>query len=230
MPFCLLSEEAFLENEEVTEENIKMQVKKFMAGMFGTNMYLLINEATKEAVVVDPAGVSKDMERVIDEEGLTLRAILLTHAHFDHIMGLDHLIRTYGQMLVLLHGYDVAMLEDSRLNMSFYNGVNYFYEGVTTIMDGQVLQLAGITIKVIHTPGHTPGGVCFYIEDEGVLICGDTLFRDSVGRTDFPGGSMSQLVRSIREKLFVLPDDTKCYPGHMGSTTIGHEKQYNPFL
>lgn len=207
-----------------------MTVKKFLAGALGTNCYLAVNDAAREAVIIDPAELPVRLAEYVGQENIRIRAVLLTHAHFDHIMGIDAVIDAYGRMPVYVHQEDLRMLEDTYLNLSENYGWNYSYTGGEAIMDGQVLSLAGCEFKVIHTPGHTPGGVCYYVESEKVLFCGDTLFRQSVGRTDFPGGSASELVRSVREKLFVLPEDTHVYPGHMGTTTIAQEKKYNPFV
>ena len=121
-------------------------------------------------------------------------------------------------------------LLDASLNQSMIYTNGYTFGGATSIRDGQTLDLAGCRFQVIHTPGHTPGGVCYYVEEEKTLFSGDTLFQNSVGRTDFPNSSTSDLVRSVREKLLRLPEDVTVYPGHMGETTIGHEKIYNPFV
>lgn len=207
-----------------------MMVKKFLAGPLGTNCYLLVNEMTKEAVIIDPASCSDRLKECVEKEGIKIKAVLLTHAHFDHIMGIDDVLEIYGEMPVYVHQEDIEMLENPGLNLSADYGMNYSYRKGTAVRDGQVLSLIGYEIKVIHTPGHTPGGVCYYVEPEEILISGDTLFQGSVGRTDFPGGSSSQLSRSIKEKLFVLPENTHVYPGHMGTTTIWHEKGHNPFV
>jgi glyoxylase-like metal-dependent hydrolase (beta-lactamase superfamily II) len=207
-----------------------MTVKKFLAGPFGTNCYLAVNDSTKEAVIVDPAGLPENLMECVKNEGLRIQAVLLTHAHFDHIMGIDAVIEKYGQMPVYVHQEDLRMLEDASLNLSGGLGGGYTYMGGEAVADGQALSLAGCEFQVFHTPGHTPGGACYYVEADKVLFSGDTLFQMSVGRTDFPGGSMSELVRSIEEKLLILPEDTHVYPGHMGTTTIGEEKGFNPFL
>lgn len=207
-----------------------MLVKKFLSGPIGTNCYLLVNDVTKEAVVVDPASCPIHLQECVEREKITIKAILLTHAHYDHILGIEDIIGHYGEMPVYVHEKDKVMLENSELNMSCNVGYSFEYHHAVTIRDGQILNLAGYDLKVLHTPGHTPGGVCYYIASEGVLISGDTLFAGSVGRTDFPGGSFMDLIRSIREKVLVLPDDTHVYPGHMDSTSILSEKQNNPFI
>lgn len=207
-----------------------MTVKKFLAGFFGTNCYLAVNDDTKEAVIIDPASLPDNLAECVEKEGLRIQAVLLTHAHFDHIMGIDAVLERYGKMPVYVHQEDLRMLEDASLNLSGGCGMDYTFSEGAAVADGQVLSLAGCEFRVIHTPGHTPGGVCYYVESAGVLFSGDTLFEQSVGRTDFPGGSMSELVRGIEEKLFILPENTHVYPGHMGTTTIGEEKAFNPFI
>lgn len=207
-----------------------MRIKKYLAGAIGTNCYLVINEKIKHGVIVDPASCPEQMKEYVNSEGIQIDAVLLTHAHFDHIMGIDEVLKTFGKKDVYVHADDKVMLENPVLNMSEAYGSGYSYREAVSIRDRQVLELIGYRFLVFHTPGHTPGSVCYYLEDEEILLSGDTLFRDSVGRTDFPGGSMSSLVRSVREKLLVLSDETVVYPGHMGTTTIGHEKEYNPFL
>lgn len=131
---------------------------------------------------------------------------------------------------VYLHEDEKKVLENPELNLSGVFGSSYSYSDVQCLKDGQELFISGFTFKIIHTPGHTCGGCCYYCEDEGILISGDTLFYQSVGRSDFPTGSMSTLVRSIKEKLFCLPDDVMVYPGHNDLTCIGDEKKYNPFV
>lgn len=207
-----------------------MKVEKFVTGIISTNCYLVQNEETKEAVLVDPAAAPSYLVNHIVAEGLEVKAILLTHAHFDHIMGIDGMIEKFGEMPVYVEEQDVELLHTPQLNESTVYTAGYSYPKGDVIHEGQVLHLAGYDFKVIHTPGHTAGGVCYYVESENVLFSGDTLFYGSVGRTDFATSSMSDLVRSIKEKLFLLPDETIVYPGHMGATTIGNEKVNNPFV
>lgn len=207
-----------------------MKIEKYVVGIIGTNCYLVINEETKEAVLIDPGAYPLKIRNAVKEAGLKIKAVLLTHAHFDHIMGLDD-VRKEFQVPVYVEEADLNMMTDGSRNLSvnYVNG-GYQYKGATPVKDGQILEIAGMQFKVIHTPGHTPGGCCYYMEKEGVLFSGDTLFQASVGRSDFPGGSASELVRSVREKLLALPDETHVYPGHMDETTIGYERRHNPFV
>lgn len=207
-----------------------MKVEKFVTGIISTNCYLVWNEETKEAVLVDPAAAPSYLVSHIVEEGLAVKAIFLTHAHFDHIMGIDGIIERFGEMPVYVEEQDLELLHTPQLNESTVYTAGYSYPKGDVIHDGDVITVAGYDFKVIHTPGHTAGGVCYYVESEQILFSGDTLFCCSVGRTDFATSSMSALVRSIKEKLFLLPDETIVYPGHMGATTIGNEKVSNPFV
>lgn len=206
-----------------------MKIEKFVLGSMGTNCYLLINEETKEFVMVDPATCPDYLVSHIKSNGYTPKAILLTHAHFDHVMGIDGFVKEFD-IPVYLHEEEKQVLEDPKMNLSGVFGASYSYHKVECLQDEQILELAGFQFKVIHTPGHTAGGCCYYEEAEGVLFSGDTLFYQNVGRTDFPTGSMSTLVRSIKEKLFCLPDDVMVYPGHDDVTYIADEKMYNPFV
>ena len=206
-----------------------MRIERFIVGMVGTNCYVVSNEETSECFLIDPGAYSDKMITYIRENALKPQAVLLTHGHFDHIMGLDEVLKQFS-VPVYAQEQEEILLKDASYNASVSYGQAYTFSGASYIKDGQVLELAGMKIRVIHTPGHTIGGCCYYIEAENVLFSGDTLFHDSVGRTDFPTGSQSQLVRSIREKLLDLPEETVVYPGHMSETTIGHEKKYNPFL
>ncbi len=207
-----------------------IKIEKFVLGPVGTNCYIVRNEENKECFLVDPAACPPELAGHIKSEGLTVRAVVLTHGHFDHIMGLDGVTEAFSVPVYAYKG-EKALLEDAQMNSSATMlGQPYTFSEADYTDDGQEMEIAGFQVRVIHTPGHTAGGCCYYIPEEGVLFSGDTLFHASVGRTDLPTGSMGQLVRSIREKLFILPDETKVYPGHMEETTIGYEKKYNPFL
>ena len=207
-----------------------MKIKKYVVGMIGTNCYLVINEETKETVMVDPGAYPAKVKNAVKEQGLKLKAVLLTHAHFDHIMGLSDVMEDV-KVPVYVEEADLPMMTDGESNLSStYVRGGYRFEEAVPVSYGQQLEIAGFQFRVIHTPGHTPGGCCYYMEQEGVLFSGDTLFQTSVGRSDFPGGSASALVRSVKEKLLVLPEETHVYPGHMEETTIGYEKLHNPFI
>ena len=207
-----------------------MKIDRFVIGPVGTNCYIVRNEDTDECFVTDPAACPPELVGHIRKEGLNVKAVLLTHGHFDHIMGLDDFLKEFP-VSVYAFSEEKPLLESAELNSSLgMFGSSYTFSGAEYVSDGQILHIAGFEIRVIHTPGHTAGGCCYYIPAENVLISGDTLFRASVGRTDLPTGSMGDLVRSVREKLFVLPEETKVYPGHMEETTIGYEKKYNPFV
>ena len=206
-----------------------MKIDRFVIGPVGTNCYIVRNEDTDECFVTDPAACPPELVGHIRKEGLNVKAVLLTHGHFDHIMGIDGFLKEYS-VPVYVHEDDLKMMEDPQWNQSAIYTAGYTFAGAAPLRDGQTLSLAGYDFQVLHTPGHTPGGCCYYVKSEGVLFSGDTLFQRSVGRTDFEGSSTKDLIRGIREKLMVLPDDTHVYPGHMGETLIGYEKRENPFI
>lgn len=198
-------------------------------GMVGTNCYLLCNMDIKECVLIDPADSQDEISRMIDESGCSLKGILLTHGHFDHIMAADAIRDKYG-VKVYASCDEKNTLEQPHINLGEAYGLKLSVKADVWHKDGEILKLAGFDIEALHTPGHTEGGSCYYVREIGVLFSGDTLFCGSVGRTDFPGGSMSEIVRSIKEKVMVLPDDTKVYPGHGEGTSVGYERVNNPFL
>ena len=198
-------------------------------GMVGTNCYLLCNMDIKECVLIDPADSQDEISRMIDESGCSLKGILLTHGHFDHIMAADAVRDKYG-VKVYASCDEKNTLEQPHINLGEAYGLKLSVKADVWHKDGEILKLAGFDIEALHTPGHTEGGSCYYIREIGVLFSGDTLFCGSVGRSDFPGGSMSEIVRSIKEKVMVLPDDTKVYPGHGEGTSVGYERENNPFL
>lgn len=206
-----------------------MKVERFLTGILSTNCYVAWNEQTKEAVIVDPAAYSKKLAEFLREEGLKPQAVLLTHGHFDHIMGLDALLEEYP-VPVYVHEAEKGLIADPKTNLSLTYTNGYVFEDAIYVTDGQKIAAAGVTFEVLFTPGHTSGGCCYYAETENMLFSGDTLFRCSVGRSDLPTGDETTLIRSIKEKLLVLPENTVIYPGHMAATTIQTEKTANPFL
>ncbi|MCD8153034.1 MAG: MBL fold metallo-hydrolase [Clostridiales bacterium] len=206
-----------------------LQVLEYNVGDIGTNCYFMVNTGTKETIIVDPGGDAPMLERNIAAQNLKPVAIFLTHAHYDHAHHAKILKEKY-QVPVYVHEAERTTLEDRNMNASAMFRCPETYEADVFLRDGQEISVAGFEIQVLHTPGHTPGGCCYYFAENKVLISGDSLFNGSIGRTDFPGGSMSQLVRSLREKVLTLPRDVEVYPGHMSRTTIGREADYNPFL
>ena len=216
----------------------ELKIGRMVLGSCATNTYFLYREGENKAVVVDPADQGTKVYASLFKNDLKVDGILLTHGHFDHIWGLEALKgavnrerKEKGLEPIKVYALDAEreLLGNANMNVSEMAGRACTVSADEYLKDGQEITIAGMTFKVIATPGHTSGSCCYYLEEKGFLLSGDTLFQESVGRTDFPTGSMSQIVRSIREKLFVLPEDTKVYPGHGGSTTIGYEKENNPF-
>ena len=208
---------------------MNLDIKMMVLGPVQTNCYFLINQDTKELLIIDPADGASRIIDWINSEGLKPVAILLTHGHFDHIMAVDALRKEY-KIPMYASRDEVDVLAKPNLNISTMMGSYVSMKADELFFDGDILDLAGIKLQVISTPGHTIGSVCFYNAEEKLLLSGDTLFEASVGRTDFPTGSSRQLIESIRTRLFILPDDTNVFPGHGGITNIGYEKTHNPFV
>ncbi len=216
----------------------EIKIGRMVMGVCQTNCYFLYRQGERLAVVVDPADRGRDIYDSLRRNGFSVAGILLTHGHFDHIWGLDGLRDAAGasaeaEGLEPVKAYackaERELLKNAGMNVSRQAGRACETYADVYVEDGEEITLAGMTCRVIATPGHTGGGCCYYFQEAGILVSGDTLFAGSVGRTDFPTGSMGTLVRSIKEKLFVLPEDTRVYPGHGESTTIGDEKKNNPF-
>lgn len=216
----------------------ELKIGRMVLGVCGTNTYFVYREGAEECIVIDPADYGRQIFANLKKNNLRAVGILLTHGHFDHIWGVEGL-KAAANEVAEHHGYDPVqvfaceaereLLQDAGLNVSENAGRACTLDADVYVKDGEEISIAGISCRVIATPGHTEGGCCFYFEEAGFCVCGDTIFQESVGRTDLPTGSMGTLVRSIKEKLFVLPEDIKLYPGHGDSTTVGHEKKYNPF-
>lgn len=200
-----------------------MIIKKMMAGIYGANCYIVMDEETKEAVVLDPGGDVDDIEKVLQSLGAKVKYIALTHGHFDHTTGVDGLQAITKAEVAIGKEDNEMILKDVQYYGPFIEGGAHI-----TLNHGDSLNFGKHTVKVIHTPGHTPGGVCFLIEN--MLFSGDTLFKGSIGRSDLAGGDGEALIRNIKERLVVLPKETIVYPGHGPSTTIGEEERCNPFL
>lgn len=206
-----------------------MIIKNYHTGPLAVNCYVVADEKTKKAFMVDPGGHNLNMVNYIKDNGLVLEYIILTHAHGDHMGGVQDIQKEFPDAKLVACIHDKALLEDAKLNMStMVYGYPVAFSADLYVADGETMKVGDLELKFLHTPGHTPGGMCILAED--VLFSGDTLFEQSIGRTDFPGSSYQDILKSIHEKLFVLPDDTKVLPGHMGPTTIGYEKESNPFV
>ena len=206
-----------------------MIIRTVPVGITQTNCYIVGCEETQEGVVIDPGGHPKRILKAIEESGLTIRYVLNTHCHFDHMGANAEIVVATGAPLAL-HPVELPILQAR-------GGARWF--GVLVkesplpdveLENGQVLEVGGLRFQVLHTPGHSPGGVTFYLEEEGVAFDGDVLFQMGIGRADLPGSDWDTLMRSIQEVLFALPDETVLYPGHGPKTTVGQEKRSNPWV
>lgn len=215
-----------MQKDYMTEQ---INVLRYIVGPVCTNCYLLVNNAVKELIIIDPGEQADMLEKQIEKTGAVPVAILLTHGHFDHATAADALSRKYN-IKIYAHEAEQETLENPNLNLCGMVGEHQTYHADCYVKDKELLHLAGFSIQVMHTPGHTVGGVCYYIEEEKILFSGDTLFQESIGRTDFPKGSASALIHAIQEKLMVLPDDVEVYTGHGEMTLIGYERIHNPYI
>ena len=206
----------------------KMRIVTLQLGMLATNCYLVANEETGELVIIDPADEAERIIARVRQMNARPVAILLTHGHFDHIGAVTSLQKTFA-IPVCAMTEEQELLQNAQKNLSGLYGKPVMVQADRFLRDGEKVQLAGFSFAVLHTPGHTVGGCCYYCKEEQVLFSGDTLFHGSVGRTDFPTGSMGMLHDSIHRKLFVLPAETAVYPGHGEATDIAYEKRYNPY-
>lgn len=205
-------------------KNDNMQIESVSVGMLGTNCYLLRGGADgKEAVIVDPGDSGRQIAGLLLKQGVTPAAILLTHAHYDHILGVNEIVSAFPGLKVYIGEHEKDMVENPELNCGFVRGDCRICPDVW-VRDGEILPFSFAGIRVIETPGHTRGSVCYYVPEVSALFAGDTLFYESYGRTDLPTGSEDSLFRSLKKLLSSLPDETRVYPGHGPATTIEHEK------
>lgn len=210
-----------------------MKIDCLILGAYQTNCYILRqNESSKDCLIIDTGLESKPLINFLHKYELNPVAVILTHGHGDHITGVVDLRKNFPDIKIYIHKLDAEMLTQPDSTLLILAGK--VFDGTdpadSLIVEPDVIELAGIKLQVFDTPGHTQGGICLYSKDEGIVFVGDTLFADSVGRTDLPGGDMTQLIKSIKQKLCNLPDETIVYPGHGPETTIAREKAYNPFL
>ena len=205
-----------------------MLVRKLVVGDLQTNCYVLGDEKSKEGAVIDPGGDPEKIEKVIEKEKLNIKYIILTHGHADHIAALTEL-KKKTNALILIHPADSDMLVDPTYNLSIFTGQDLVCPKADKFLDdGDKVEVGGFELEVLHTPGHSPGGISLFTDK--MIFTGDALFCGGIGRTDFPGASHTQLLNSIKEKILTKPDDTVVYSGHGPDTTIGEEKRNNPWI
>ncbi len=204
-------------------------VKMMVVGPIQTNCYILYRKGSDRCVVVDPGAEGDRIAMFLKTEGLNIDAILLTHGHFDHFEGVKDLVDICGGDVYILDK-EADLIADPRKNGSTgLMGRGKSLEVNNHLHDNDLIEKAGISFRVIHTPGHTAGGCCYYVENDGLLFAGDTIFMESVGRTDLPTGSMNEILSSVREKILALPGDVKIFPGHGPVTDVAYEMANNPY-
>ncbi|MBI5035303.1 MAG: MBL fold metallo-hydrolase [Chloroflexi bacterium] len=205
-----------------------MILETLTVGPLGVNCYIVGDDQTREVIIIDPGGNARDILDTLRRDQLKTIAIVNTHAHFDHVIALTE-IRAQTHAPFYLHADEVQILSGAQLGASMFGfPMSQPAPAERLLKDGDQVSVGGMALDVLHTPGHTPGGICL-LHDRHVFV-GDTLFQGSIGRTDFPGGDYGTLMRSIRDRLLTLPDETIVHPGHGDATTIGEERQLNPFL
>jgi len=205
-----------------------MILETVCVGEMQVNCYILAAKIGSPCIIIDPGDEENKIRRILQKHKLKPYLIINTHAHIDHI-GCDDKF----DVPIYIHQDDSVLLEDPQLNLSNFLNLSYTIKSnIKTLKDKEIIELAGMQLEVIHTPGHTPGGICLLMKkpDNKILFTGDSLFCQGIGRTDFPGADSELLIKSIKDKLFNLPDDTVIYPGHGPSSTIGQEKRDNPYL
>ena len=207
-----------------------LSLSRFTVGPLQENCYLLFDPNSKDAVFIDPGEEADRLLTVLKQEGLTLKAIWLTHAHFDHIGAVEDICAVHD-VPVLLHSADFQLYENAFKAAKLWD-IPFKQPSVkpSPIKDNETLELSGTNVSCLFTPGHAPGHIAFYVASQNFVLAGDALFQGSIGRTDLPGANHDELITSIKTKLLTLPDETTVYPGHGPETSLALEKQYNPFL
>lgn len=205
-----------------------MKILRIPAGVYAANCYLIYSESTKDGIIVDPGGDAESITNYIERESLNIKDIILTHGHGDHIGGVNELKESLGAK-VMIHREDAELLSDGNKNLSATMAMGSVEIVPDKLLNhGDIIEFGNLKAEVIHTPGHTKGGICLKVGDN--IITGDTLFAGSIGRTDLLGGDYDTIIESIKERIMIYPDDIEVFPGHGGSSTIGRERTSNPFL
>ncbi len=206
-----------------------MKIKQLPTGTLSVNTYYVLDEASQKGFIVDPGGYDPRLTQEVEKDQVSIVYIILTHGHGDHIGGVEGYMKDFPDAKLVASALEMDLLSDPNVNMSTMTmGQAVSLRPDVAVNDGDTLTVGNMELKFLSTPGHSPGSMCVYTGN--ALFSGDTLFQGSIGRTDFPGGSFEELKKGVHEKLFVLPDETAVYPGHMGATTIGYEKANNPFV
>lgn len=205
-----------------------MKILRIPAGVYAANCYLIYSESTKDGIIVDPGGDAESITNYIERESLNIKDIILTHGHGDHIGGVNELKESLGAK-VMIHREDAELLSDGNKNLSATMAMGSVEIVPDKLLNhGDIIEFGNLKAEVIHTPGHTKGGICLKVGDN--IITGDTLFAGSIGRTDLLGGDYDTIIESIKERIMIYPDDIEVFPGHGGSSTIGRERTSNPFI
>lgn len=203
-----------------------MIYKRLPIGMYSSNCYILGDNG--EGIIIDPGADSEIIMENVIKLGLIIKYIVITHAHVDHICKVEEVRKKTGAK-VAVHQLDADGLTDSRYNGSALFGLNYTYNAADILLkDGDVLEAGGLNFEIIHTPGHSAGGICIKVGNS--IFTGDTLFRNSIGRTDLGNGDQEELLNSIKEKIMIFPDEVDLFPGHGTASTIGYEREHNPYI
>jgi len=215
----------------MASETVELEVRGVVVGLFRENCWIVGSRRRGEAVVIDPGDEPDEILALARDMGVKITRILASHAHLDHIMAVRDVADATGAPF-LLHADDVRIAEAMPNSARTWLNREVLPPPAAAAhpVDGQDVEVAGVTLRVIHTPGHTPGSISLYAAEARLLFSGDTLFRESIGRTDLPGGDMETILASIRERLYTLPDETRVLPGHMQETSIAHERARNPFV
>ena len=208
-----------------------MKVETVVIGMFAAQSHIVVDPATNDCAIIDTGESGEGIEEAVRKLGASAKLVLLTHGHLDHAGGLARVRRAFPAIPIVMCKHDLTWVENlPRQGLMFGVRLEPAPPPDRFVEDGEEIALGDLRLRTIYTPGHTEGGVTFFAEKQRVAFVGDTLFQGSIGRTDLPGGSLHTLLKSIRERLFPLGDDVRCYTGHGPSTTIGKERLHNPFL